>query len=70
MPARKKSPSSMLTSISKRPSSSAKNKIKKLTENNINIIFKEGNLNIKIDESLNIFMTGPVSDIKHTKLEI
>ena len=31
MPARKKSPSSMLTSISKRPSSSAKNKIKKLT---------------------------------------
>ena len=44
--------------------------IKKLTENNINIIFKEGSLNIKIDESLNIFMTGPVSDIKHTKLEI
>ena len=26
--------------------------------------------NIKIDESLNISMTGPVSDIKHTKLEI
>ena len=44
--------------------------IKKLTENNIDIKFKEGSLNIKIDEDLNIFMTGPVSDIKHTKLEI
>ena len=44
--------------------------IKKLTENDINIKFKEGSLNIKIDESLNISMTGPVSDIKHTKLEI
>ena len=43
---------------------------KKLTENDINIKFKEGNLNIKIDESLNIYMTGPVSNIKHTKLEI
>ena len=27
-------------------------------------------LNIKIDKDLNIFMRGPVSDIKHTKLEI
>jgi len=44
--------------------------IKKLTENNVNIKFKEGSLNIKIDEDLNIFMTGPVSDIRHTKLEI
>ena len=44
--------------------------IKKLTENNINIRFKEGALNIKIDEDLNIFMQGPVSDIKYTKLEI
>ena len=44
--------------------------IKKLAENNINIKFKEGNLNIKIDKSLNISMTGPVSNIKHTKLEI
>jgi diaminopimelate epimerase len=43
---------------------------KKLTENDINIKFKEGSLNIKIDECLNISMTGPVSDIKHTKLEI
>ena len=44
--------------------------IKKLTENDINIKFKDGKLNIKIDQDLNIFMTGPVSDIKHTKLEI
>jgi diaminopimelate epimerase len=44
--------------------------LKKLTENDINIKFKEGILNIKIDENLNISMTGPVSDIKHTKLEI
>jgi len=44
--------------------------IKKLTENDINIKFKEGTLNIKIDEDLNIFMQGPVSDIKYTKLEI
>jgi len=44
--------------------------IKKLTKNYINIKFKEGSLNIKIDDDLNIFMTGPVSDIKHTKLEI
>ena len=43
---------------------------KKLTENEINIKFKEGTLNIKIDDSLNISMTGPVSDIRHTKLEI
>jgi diaminopimelate epimerase len=43
---------------------------KKLTENNINIKFKEGSLNIKIDESRNIFMTGPVSDIRNIKLEI
>ena len=32
--------------------------------------FEEGNLNIKMDADLNIFMRGPVSDIKHTKLEI
>jgi diaminopimelate epimerase len=44
--------------------------IKKLTENDINIKFKEGSLNIKIDKNLNITMRGPVSDIKHTKLEI
>ena len=45
-------------------------KIKKLTENDINIKFKEGTLNLKIDEDLNISMRGPVSDIKYTKLEI
>ena len=44
--------------------------IKKLTANDINIRFKEGALNIKIDKDLNIFMRGPVSDIKYTKLEI
>jgi diaminopimelate epimerase len=44
--------------------------LKKLTGNNINIKFKEGALNIKVDGDLNIFMSGPVSDIKHTKLEI
>jgi len=44
--------------------------IKKLTENDINIKFREGTLNLKIDKDLNIFMRGPVSDIKYTKLEI
>ena len=44
--------------------------IKKLTENYINIKFKEGTLNLKIDKDLNIYMRGPVSDIKYTKLEI
>ena len=44
--------------------------IKNLTKNDINIIFKEGSLNIKIDVDLNIFMKGPVSEIKHTSLEI
>ena len=43
---------------------------KKLTGNDVNIKFMEGNLNIKIEEDLNIYMTGPVSAIKHTKLEI
>ena len=43
---------------------------KKLTENDINIKFKEGSLNIRVDENLNIRMTGLVSDIKQIKLEI
>ena len=43
---------------------------KKLAENDINIKFKEGTLNLKIDEDLNIFMRGPVSNIKYTRLEI
>jgi len=44
--------------------------IKKLTDNSVNIKFKEGILNIEIDKSLNIFMTGLVSDIKNIKIEI
>ncbi|MDC0385068.1 diaminopimelate epimerase [Pelagibacteraceae bacterium] len=44
--------------------------IKKLTKNDINIKFEEGSLNIRMDTDLNIFMRGPVSEIKHTKLEI
>ena len=43
---------------------------KKLTENNVNIKFKEGILNIKLDAEQNIFMTGPVSEIKNIKIEI
>ena len=37
---------------------------------NVNIKFKEGTLNLKIDKELNIFMRGPVSDIKNITLEI
>jgi diaminopimelate epimerase len=44
--------------------------LKKLTKSDINIKFKKGTLNIKIDQDLGIFMSGPVSDIKHTRLEI
>ena len=44
--------------------------INKLTKNDINIKFEEGSLNIKMDADLNIFMRGPVSEIKHTSLEI
>ena len=44
--------------------------VNKLTEKKVNIKFKEGTLNLKIDKDLNIFMRGPVSDIKYTKLEI
>jgi len=42
----------------------------KLIDNKVNIKFKEGLLNIKIDESTNIFMTGPVSEIKNIKINI
>ena len=38
--------------------------LKNLTERNCNIKFKEGILNINFDENENIYMTGPVSDIK------
>ena len=43
---------------------------KKLVNNKVNIKFKEGHLNIEIDESNKIFMTGPVSEIKNIKIDI
>ena len=42
----------------------------KLVNNKVNIKFKEGILNIEIDESNNILMTGPVSEIKNIKINI
>ena len=42
----------------------------KLTENKVAIKFKEGILNIVLDEKNNIFMSGPVSEIKNIKVEI
>ena len=44
--------------------------VNKLTDNNVNIKFKEGILKIKYDESKNIFMTGPVSKIKEITFKI
>ena len=44
--------------------------MKGLTNNNVNIKFREGVLNIKFDKSQNIFMTGPVSEIKKIKFNI
>jgi diaminopimelate epimerase len=44
--------------------------IKKLTKNEINIKFKEGILNLKINDDMSIFMRGSVSDIKNIALEI
>ena len=43
---------------------------KKLVENKVAIKFKEGVLNIVLDEKNNIFMTGPVSEVKSIKVEI
>ena len=43
---------------------------KKLTENNVNVKFQEGFLNIKVDNNHTIFMTGPVSDIKNIIIKI
>ena len=43
---------------------------KRLVNNKVNIKFKEGLLNIEIDKSDNIFMTGPVSEIKNIKIDI
>ena len=42
----------------------------KLINDKVDIKFKEGSLNIKIDKTNNIFMTGPVSEIKNIKIEI
>ena len=42
----------------------------KLASDKVDIKFKQGSLNIKIDKADNIFMTGPVSDIKKIELEI
>ena len=42
----------------------------KLTNNKVDIRFNEGILRIEIDKSDNIFMTGPVSEIKNIKIEI
>ena len=42
----------------------------KLIENEVAIKFKEGILNIVLDEKNNIFMSGPVSEIKNIKVEI
>jgi diaminopimelate epimerase len=39
-------------------------------ENKVAIKFKEGILNIVLNEKNNIFMTGPVSEIKNIKVEI
>ena len=43
---------------------------KKKIDENVLTEFEEGSLNIKMDTDLNILMRGPVSEIKHTKLEI
>ena len=43
---------------------------KRLVYNKVDIKFKEGDLNIKIDKTDNIFMTGPVSEVKNIELEI
>ena len=43
---------------------------KKMVDNNVDIKFEEGLLNIEIDDNNNIFMTGPVSRIKNINLKI
>ena len=42
----------------------------KLVINKVDIKFKEGFLNIEIDKSHNIYMTGPVAEIKNIKKDI
>ena len=41
----------------------------KLVNNEVDIKFKEGFLNVKIDKTENIFMTGPVSEIETIDFE-
>jgi len=41
----------------------------RLVNNKVDIKFKEGSLNIKIDKTDNIFMTGPVSEVKKIELK-
>ena len=43
---------------------------KKLVNNKIDVKFIEGSLEIEIDQKDNIFMTGPVSEIKDIEIEI
>jgi diaminopimelate epimerase len=43
---------------------------KSLVNNKVNINFSEGILNIDIDKNDNIFMTGPVSEIKKINLKL
>ena len=50
--------------------SSILNYIKVILSNKVDIKFTEGLLNIEIDYNDNIFMTGPVSEIKNIKIEI
>ena len=44
--------------------------LKNLTEKNCDIKFKEGILNIHFDSHQNIFMTGPVSEVKKIEVNI
>ena len=43
---------------------------KSLVNNKVNINFSEGILNIEVDKNDNIFMTGPVSEIKKINLKL
>jgi len=43
---------------------------KSLVDNKVNINFSEGILNIEVDKNDNIFMTGPVSEIKKINLKL
>ena len=43
---------------------------KNLVNNKVNINFKKGVLNIEVDKYNNIFMTGPVSEVKNINLKL